>query len=86
MIGTFPLSSYVPSNLQLETATVLILEYTAILYASPSRPPREEALDKACSRFIRSNTPYMVNRLFLLSPTPYSTQQFTEFILTNRLH
>ena len=83
MIGTFPLSASVPSNFQI--ATVLILEYTTILFASPSRPSRVEALDKACSQFICSNTYSAVNQLFLLSPKLYSTQQFTEFLLMHRL-
>ena len=83
MIGTFPLSASVPSNFQI--ATVLILEYTSILFASPSRPSRAEALDKACFRFIYSNTYSAVNQLFLPSPKLYSTQQFTEFILMHRL-
>ena len=65
-------------------ATVLILEYATILFAS-SRPTREEAFDKACSQFISSDTYNAVNRLFLLSHKPYFTQKFTEFILTHRL-
>ena len=83
MIGTFPLSASVPSDFQI--ATVLILEYASILFASPSRPSRVEALDKACSQFIYSNTHNTVNRLFLLSPKLDSTQQFTEFLLMHRL-
>ena len=83
MIGTFPLSVSMPSNFQI--ATVLILEYAAILFASPSRPSLEEALNKACSQFISSNTHNAVNRLFLLSPKPYSPQQFTEFLFIHRL-
>ena len=83
MIGTFPLSASVPSNFHI--ATVLILEYATILFASPSRPSLVEALDKACSQFIYSNTHSAVNRLFLLSPNLYSTQQFTEFLLIHRL-
>ena len=83
MIGTFPLSASVPSNVQI--ATVLILEYANIVFASPSRPSIVEALDKACSQFIYSNTHNAVNRLFLLSPKPYPTQQFTEFLLMHRL-
>ena len=83
MIGTFPLFASVPSNFQI--ATVLILEYTTILFASPSRPSRVEALDKACSQFIYSNTHGAVNQLFLPSPKLYSTQEFTEFLLMHRL-
>ena len=83
MIGTFPLSASVPSNFQI--ATVLILEYATILFASPSRPSRVEVLDKACSQFIYSNTHGAVNRLFLPSPKLYSAQQFTEFLLMHRL-
>jgi hypothetical protein len=83
MIGTSSPSSSVPSNFQI--ATVLILEYTAILYVSPSRPSREEAFEKACSQFIYSNSHNAVNRLFLLSPKPYSTQQFIEYLLMHRL-
>ena len=66
--------------------TVLILEYACILYASQLRPSCEEALDKACSQFISSSTYNTVNPLFLPSSEPYSTQQFTEFILMHRLH
>jgi hypothetical protein len=44
-----------------------------------------EALDRACSQFIYSNTHNAVNRLFLLSPKPYPTQQLTEFLFTHRL-
>ena len=85
MIGTFPfpVSASMPSNFLI--ATVLILECAAILFASPPHPPRVEALDKACSQFISSNTHNAVNRLFLLSPKPYSIQQFTEFLLIHRL-
>ena len=72
MIGTFSLSAFVPSNVQI--VTVLILEYATILFASPSHPSRKKALDKACSQFIISNTHTTVNRLFLLSPKPYSTR------------
>lgn len=62
-------------------ATVLILEYTCVLFASPSHPSLGKALDNACSQFISSGTHNAINRLFLL----YSTQQLTEFILTHRL-
>ena len=82
MIGTFPLSASVPSNFQI--ATVLILEYAAILFASPS-PSHGKALDKACSQFINSNTHIAVNRLFPLSLEQYSHEQFTEFLLAHRL-
>ena len=64
---------------------VLILEYATIIFASPSRPSRGEALDKACSQFIYSDTHNTVNRLFLLSLKPYSIEKFTEFLLTHRL-
>jgi len=66
-------------------ATVLMLEYACILFASPSCPTREEALDEAYSHFMSSGTHEAVNRLFLSSLEPYSPQQFTEFILTHRL-
>jgi len=66
-------------------ATVLIMEYASILFTSPSRPTCEEAMDGACSRFRSSGTHNVVNRLFLPSPKPYSTQQCEEFILMHRL-
>ena len=83
MIGTFPLSAPVPSNLK--TATVLILEYAAFRYASLPRPTREEVLDKAFLQFISSDTCNVVHQEFVLTPRSYSAPQFTEFILTHRL-
>ena len=68
-----------------KTATVLILEYAAIRYVSPSRPTHEEALDEACSQFISSNTHNVVHQEFVLSPESHSALQFTEFVLTHRL-
>ena len=87
MIGTSPLSaSFV--LLTFRIATVLILEYASILFASPYRPTRKKAFDKACSKFMSSGTQNAVNQLvqlFLLSPESYSTQKFIEFILAHRL-
>ena len=62
-------------------ATVIILEYACILFASPSGPTLGQVLDRACSQFISSDTHNAVKRLFQL----YSTQQLIEFILTHRL-
>ena len=84
MIGTFPPFAPVPSNVK--TATVLILEYATIRFASPSRPTRKEALDGACFLFISSGTHNVVYQEFVLSLKSYSAPQFTEFILTHRLH
>ena len=67
------------------TATILILEYATILYVSPSRPTRDEALDEACFRFMISDTHNVIHEQFGLSPESYSALQFTEFALTHRL-
>ena len=71
-----------PYLLTSETATVLILEYATIRFASPSRSTRDEALDEACSKFISSDTYNLVHQELVLSD---SAPQLTEFILTHRL-
>ena len=82
MIGTFILSASYLCLLTFKIATVLILEYATILFASPSHPTREEAFNKACSQFISSSTHDTVNN----QQFPLSTEELTEFILTHRLH
>ena len=82
MIGTFLLSTPYLCLLIFKIATVLILEYATILFASPSRPTREEAFDTACLQFISSGTHIAVNN----QQFPLSTEELTEFILTHRLH
>jgi len=83
-IGTYPYYPHL-SLLTSKIAIVLILEYACILFAAPSRPTREEALDKACSQYISSHTDNAVHLLLLLSPRPYSPQKIIEFVLMHRL-
>jgi len=64
--------------------TLLILNRTSLLYASPSRPTCEDALDQACSQYISSDTHNAVKEQFSLPPKQYSTSQFTEFVLSRR--
>ena len=71
--------------LTFKIATILILEYATIHFASPSCPTRQEALNEAFSLFSRSDIHNEVNQLFELPPQLYSTRQFTEFILKRRL-
>jgi len=65
--------------------TILILEHASLLYASQSKSTRDEALDRACSRYSASGVHSEVTEQFFAPPTEYSTLQFTEFILKHRL-
>ena len=60
--------------------TILILNY-----ASPLKEYDTEALDKAYSQYINSDTHNAVQECFLASPNQYSILQFTEFILKHHL-
>ena len=64
--------------------TLLILNRTSLLYASPSRPTLDNALDQACSQYISSDTHNAVKEQFLLPPKQYSILQFTKFVLSHR--
>ena len=68
-----------------EIVTVLILDHAALLYASPSRPTLDDALDQAYSQYESSDTHNAAKEQFLLSPKQYSVFQFTEFVLSHRI-
>jgi len=65
--------------------TVLILDRASVLYASPSRPTLDDALDRACSQYESSGTHDAVKEQFLLPPKQYSISDFIEFVLSHRL-
>ena len=65
--------------------TILILDRASLLYASPSRPTLDKALDQAYSQYKASDTHTTVKQQFLLPPKRYSISQFTEFVLSRRL-
>lgn len=62
--------------------TILILNFVSYFFASSEHPTLNEALDKACSRYVSSDAHSAVKGQFLLSPKQHSIQQFTEFILS----
>ena len=68
-----------------EIVTVLILDHTALLYASPSLPTLDDALDQAYSQFESSDTHTAAKEQFSLSPKEYSILEFTEFVLSHRI-
>ena len=68
-----------------EIVTVLILDHAALLYASPSRPTLDDALDQAYSQYESSDTHNAAKEQFSLSPKEYSILEFTEFILRHRI-
>jgi hypothetical protein len=80
MIGTFPLSAPVISNIKI--VSILILEHASLYYASPSKPNLDDALDGAYSQYIASNTHYTIMQQFSAPFKAYPILQFTEFILT----
>ena len=59
---------------------MLILEYASLLKKNST-----EALDKAYSQYIYSDTHNAVQECFLASFNQYSILQFTEFILKHHL-
>ena len=65
--------------------TILILDRASLVYASPSRPTLENALDHACSQYESSGTHNAVKEQFSLPPEQYSISQFTEFVLSHRI-
>ena len=84
MIGTFPLcaSMYFLTS---KVASILILDRTSILYASPSRPTLEGALDQAYYQYKCSDTHNAVKEQFSFRLKQYSISQFTDFVLSHRL-
>ena len=68
-----------------EIVTVLILDHAALLYASPSRPTLDDALDQAYSQYELSDTHNAAKEQFSLPPKEYSILEFTEFILSHRI-
>ena len=84
MIGTFPLcaSMYFLTS---EIASILILDRTSLLYASPSHPTLEGALDQAYYQYKFSDTHNVVKEQFSLRPKQYPISQFTDFVLSHRL-
>ena len=68
-----------------EIVTVLILDHAALLYASPSRPVLDHALNQAYSRYESSGTHNAAKEQFPLSPKQYSILEFTEFVLSHRI-
>ena len=65
--------------------TILILEYVCLYHASQSKPTRDEALDRAYSRYCASGVHSEVTKQFFAVPAEYSIIQFTEFLLKRRL-
>ena len=68
-----------------EPVTVLILDLAALLYASPSCPTLDDALDQAYFKYESSDTHNAVKDQFSLSLDQYSILQFREFILSHRI-
>ena len=68
-----------------EIVTVLILDHAALLYASPSPPTLDDALDQAYSQYGSSDTHNAAKEQFSLSPKEYSILEFTEFVLSHRI-
>jgi len=66
-------------------AITIILDHACIVYASELRPTREAALLRAYSRYSTSDIHTAVRKQFSAPPLQYSTIQFIEFILNNRL-
>jgi len=64
---------------------ILILDCASIIYASPSHPTLDDALDQACSQYESSDIHNAVKGQFSLPPEQYSILQFTEFVLGHRL-
>ena len=84
MIGTFPL--YVSGSfLTSKIVALLILDRSSLLYASPSSPTLEDALDQAYSQYKTSGAYTAAKEQFFLPPEQYSISQFTEFVLSHRL-
>jgi hypothetical protein len=71
-------------SLTLITVAILILNHTSLDRASDSRPTLDEALDRAYSRYLSSNTLSLIELVFSASPEEYSVAQFTGFILIHR--
>jgi hypothetical protein len=65
--------------------SILVLEHASLYYASSSKPPLDQALDRAYSQYNVSITHSLVTEQFSASPQTYSILQFTEFILNHRL-
>ena len=65
--------------------TVLILDHATLLYASPSRPTLDDALDQAYSKYESSDTHHAAKEQFSLPPKRYSILQFTEFVFSHRI-
>jgi hypothetical protein len=64
---------------------ILILEHACFLYASQSKPTRDEALNQAYSQYCVSEVLSAVTKEFFEPAIEYSIYQFTEFILKHRL-
>lgn len=85
MIGMFLPFAVSLYLLTLDIVSILILEYASRYFASSSRPTVKQALqafDVAHSR-LSSDIHDAVTK-FLIAPS-YNPQQFTEFVLQNRL-
>ena len=84
MIGAFPLcaSMYFLTS---KIASILILNRASLLYASPSRPTLEGALDQAYYQYKSSRTHNAVKEQFSFHPKQYSVSQITDFVLSHRL-
>ena len=66
-------------------ATILILEHACLFNGSQPKSTRDEALDRAHSRYVSSGIHNTVTKQFSGSPTQYSVLDLTEFILKHRL-
>jgi len=64
---------------------ILILEHTCLLFASQPKPAKDEALDRAYSRYCASTVHNELTNKFSAPPKEYSILQFTEFVLEHRL-
>jgi len=84
MIGIFLPFTVSLYLLTLNIVSILILEYASRLFASSSRPTLEQAFDEAHSRYLLSSNIHNAVTKFFTTPS-YNPQQFTEFVLENRL-
>jgi len=64
---------------------ILILDYTSLLFASSSRPSLEKAFDRAYLQYISSDIHHTVITQFSAPSNHYSIEEFTQFIIQNRL-
>jgi len=80
-----PLSTTCDDTHHVLIAVTIILDYACLIYASQLNPTREDALERAYSRYTSSDFHNIVRTQFSAPPMQYSTLQFVEFILNHRL-